>query len=69
MDMGEFFGEPVSISTREQAIEDGVLVDVTEAAKQSGFKMPVVLTAPLWSVCQDEAPGPDAAVERVWDVL
>ena len=26
----EFFGEPISVYTRQQAIEDGALVDVTE---------------------------------------
>ena len=27
--------------TRSQAIEDGVLVDVTAAAREAGFKIPV----------------------------
>ena len=30
--------------TRAQAIEDGVLVDVTEQAKATGFKLPTVVT-------------------------
>ena len=30
--MAEFFGPPISVYTREQAIDDGVLVDVSETA-------------------------------------
>ena len=33
--------------TRAQALADGVLVDVTEDAKQFGFKVPVAITANL----------------------
>lgn len=58
--------EPVSVYTREQAIEDGVLVDVTELAQETGFKIPVAFTAALWATCTDEhGEGP----ERVRDVL
>ena len=34
--------------TRAQAIEDGVLVDVTEQAKSSGLKVPVAITDHLF---------------------
>ena len=34
--------------SRKQAIEDGVLVDVTEQAKETGFKVPVAITANLY---------------------
>lgn len=37
--------------SREQAIEDGVLVDVSEAARRSGFKYPVALTCGAWAAC------------------
>ncbi len=30
--------------TRKQAIEDGNLIDVTEQAKQTGFKVPVAVS-------------------------
>ena len=40
---------PVIFSyTRAQAIEDGVLVDITEWAKEVGFKFPVACTAAVW---------------------
>ena len=35
--------------TRAQAIEDGVLIDLTEWAKESGFKIPVACTAAVWN--------------------
>lgn len=73
--MKEIFGEAISIYTRAQAIEDGVLVDVTETAREAGFRFPVALTRAAWEDCvswndadnkrqtyQDEA-------GRLWDVL
>jgi len=73
--MKEIFGEAISTYTRAQAIEDGVLVDVTEAAREAGFRFPVAMTRAAWEDCvswsdadnkrqtyQDEA-------GRLWDVL
>ena len=34
--------------TREQAIADGVLIDITEQAKATGFKLPTVVTENLY---------------------
>lgn len=53
--MTEVFGEPISVYTREQAIADGTLVDVTEWASadkgfMGGFRCPVAFTAALWLV-------------------
>lgn len=50
----EIFGEPISIYTRAQAIDDGFLVDVTEWASADkgfigGFKCPVAVTREVWS--------------------
>ena len=45
-----FAGAPVIFSyTRAQAIEDGVLVDLTEWAKETGFRIPVACTAAVWN--------------------
>lgn len=44
----ELFGEPISIYTRAQALEDGVLVDVTPMSRGI-FKIPVALTTSLWA--------------------
>lgn len=44
-----FADAPVIFSyTRAQAIEDGVLVDLTEWAKETGFRIPVACTAEVW---------------------
>ncbi len=57
--------------TREQALADGELVDVTEVARKACFLYPVALTASVWGQyvevpdevsCQDEA-------GRLWDIL
>ncbi|WP_029459561.1 DUF6573 family protein [Solidesulfovibrio alcoholivorans] len=42
------FGNLIYSYTRAQAIEDGVLVDVTEQAKATGFKLPTVVTDNLY---------------------
>jgi hypothetical protein len=59
--------------TRQEAIEDGVLVDVSETAKEAGFKYPVAVTRSIWN----EIIEPDAIAQthgedapgRLWDVL
>ena len=57
--------------TRKQAIEDGVLVDVTETAREAGFVIPVAVTCGVWAECvrvPDGVTGQDEA-GRLWDVL
>lgn len=57
--------------TRQQAIEDGVLVDVTEVARVAGFCHPVAMTATVFGAYVDAptgVPGQDAA-GRLWDIL
>lgn len=57
--------------TRRQAIEDGVLVDVTVTALEAGFVIPVAVTAGVWSDCirlPEGTSGQDEA-GRLWDVL
>jgi len=36
------------VMTRQEAVQAGILVDVTEAASQVGISLPVGLTRPLW---------------------
>ena len=44
-----FEDAPVIFSyTRQQAIEDGVLVDLTEWARETGFVIPVACTSEVW---------------------
>ena len=57
--------------TRKQAIEDGVLVDVSEIAKEAGFKWSVAITSALWNeyiVPASELAG-QSDTGRLWDVL
>jgi len=63
----------VSIYTRAQAIEDGVLIDVSEIAREAGIKFPVATTCQLWAdvIEPDETSktiGQDVN-GRLWDVL
>lgn len=58
--------------TRDEAIEDGALVDVSNIAKQAGFAIPLALTARVFSECV-YWPETEAAIQdesgRLWDVL
>ncbi len=62
--------------TRAQAISDVVLMDVTETAREAGFKYSVALTAGAWgeAVTWTEKDTADTGVPqdeagRLWDVL
>ena len=71
--MTEFFGPPISVYTREQALEDGVLVDVSETAREAGIIYPVAVTQRLWAdyITPDDRSRPYGQSEqgRLWDVL
>ncbi|MBE0428087.1 MAG: hypothetical protein IBX72_15790 [Nitrospirae bacterium] len=58
--------------SREQAIRDGVLVDVTETAKEAGIKYPTAVTEALWNYIEPteklERMG-QSIQGRLWDVL
>ena len=41
--------------TRAQAIEDGVLVDVSDTAREAGFKIPVAVSRSVWDYGDDGA--------------
>ena len=43
-----FWGFPVSVYTRAQALADGVLVDLTPHAQPYGFKIPLACTEAVW---------------------
>jgi hypothetical protein len=57
--------------TRAQAIEDGVLVDVSETAREAGIKFPVALTRAVWAYYVEVPEGVVAQDEggRLWDIL
>lgn len=69
------FGAPIYAYTRAQALEDGVLMDVTEVAKEAGFRIPVAMTTAAWA---DAVEWTDADSKRqtaqdqsarLWDVM
>ncbi len=65
--------EIISVYTREQAIKEGFLVDVSDLAREAGFKWPVAVTRGVWDEVVTPAP-PDAQrgqseKGRLWDVL
>jgi len=69
------FGDVIYAYTRANAIEDGELVDVSDVAKEAGFRLNVAMTRSVWEQCvawtdadsnkqtyQDES-------GRFWDVV
>jgi hypothetical protein len=52
-------------------VRDGVLVDVSAAAREAGFKYPVALTVADWAKCVAVPPGVVCQDEGrwLWDVL
>lgn len=69
---GLFEGANVIYSyTRKQAIEDGVLIDVSETAREAGFKFPVAMTSEAFGLCVVVPEGVSCQDEkgRLWDVL
>ena len=62
--------EVIYAYTRQQAIQDGMLIDVTETAKDAGFKYPVAVTEGLWKGYIIPPAGvADDTEGRLWDVL
>ena len=66
----------ISSYSRAQAIEDGILVDVSETAREAGFKVPVAMTAAVWADCVEWTPADNTRKRhcqdqagRLWDVV
>ena len=64
--------EVISSYSRRDALEDGVLVDVSELAREAGFKWPLAVTRGVWEILE---PSDDLKAEgqswngRAWDML
>ena len=66
------FGPVISVYTRAQAIEDGILVDVSETAREAGFNIPVAITRTVWDriiALPEGYQGFQDEGGRLWDVL
>ena len=55
--------------TRAQALEDGVLVDISELAKEAGFRFPVAVTSRVYELLNDTAQAGQSFEGRAWDLL
>lgn len=70
------FGGAVYTYTRAQAIDDGVLIDVSEPAKEAGFKIPVAISQAAYEKyvewTEEDTKRHEAYQDvsgRLWDVL
>ncbi len=59
--------------TRAQAIEDGVLIDISNVAREAGIKYPVTVTHGLWTQCvamtETAARAGNDECGRLWDLV
>ena len=74
-DRSSVFGDVVFSYSRAQAIADGVLVDVSELARDAGFRLPVAMTSAAWANCVAWSREDSARqvyqdqTGRLWDVV
>ena len=61
----ELFGPVISSYSRAQAIDDGVLVDITEQARQQRFVFPMAMTSALWESCKAKSADITANVKQI----
>lgn len=70
----DFYGDLISLYSREDAIEDGVLIQVSPViCKDAGIVLPVCVTDHLWGEYinpenMDDMPG-QSVDGRLWDLL
>lgn len=70
-----YFGEVINTYSRMQAIEDGILIDVSTIALEAGFTIPVAVTYTLWhdfiewTKADNEIQTYQDTDGRLWDVL
>ena len=66
------FGPVIFAYTRAQAIEDGILVDVSDTAREAGFNIPVAVTRAVWDSLVALPEGYQGFQDergRLWDVV
>jgi hypothetical protein len=64
-------GDSISIYTRTLAFSGGFRVDVSDAAREAGYRVPVFLTGAVYDSCVTVPAGVDGQDEvgRLWDIL
>ena len=55
--------------SRAQALEDGVLVDISDLAEEMGFKCSVAVTCGVHDLLKDEYHAAQCFTGRAWDML
>lgn len=71
----EVFGDQIHRYSRAEAIDDGFLADVTETAKEAGFRLPVAVTNTVWEKyiewtdADSKRQTYQDTAGRLWDVL
>ena len=68
----EIFGPVISRYTRKQATDDGVLVDVSQTAKEAGITLPTAMTQAVYAqyvAVPPELKGQQDESGRRWDIL
>ena len=74
-ELADDFGTPILVYTRAQALADGMLIDVSAAARRAGIVVPVAVTEAAWRDCVawSEADSvrqvPQEEAGRLWDLL
>ena len=66
------FGPVIHTYARSQALADGILVDVSATARESGFSIPVAFTRTVWTrlvALPEGYRGFQDEAGRLWDVL
>ena len=68
--------EVISVYTRKNALDDGILVDITTTAAEAGFTVPVAMTRTSWGRCVQWSEADTARTRRyqdqagrLWDVV
>jgi hypothetical protein len=65
--------EVIHVYSRADALADGVLVDVSELAREAGFKFPVALTSAVYNDCVAWDNAKEKAYQdesgRLWDIF
>ena len=63
------FGPVIFSYSRREAIEDGVLYDVTEQAREAGFEHDFALTASVWADLHEGMSKGETVGDRLQEVL
>jgi len=54
--------------TREDAIRDGEIIDISELAREMRYTVPVGVTRAVWAIIEKKPPHQDVK-GRIWDLL